>query len=86
MTILEAILEAVEAGRLQEPFSANDVAEALQGHHYSRGSIGATLASYSRQGPDQPNPPLRRVARGQYRLATGNPASNPHRSRDRGKR
>ncbi len=85
MTILEAIRAAVEAGRLQQPFRAEDAAEALREHHYSRGSIAVTLASYSRRGPRQPNPSLRRVARGQYRLATKNPASNPPRGRGRGK-
>ena len=69
MTILQGIRAAVKAGRLQQPFTAQDVAEALRGHHYSRGSFHGILARYSRHGPTQPNPPLRRVAPGQYRLA-----------------
>ena len=83
MTILEAIRAAVVAGRLEQPFSAKDVAEALREHLYSRGSIAVTLARYSRQGSAQPNPPLRRIVRGQYRLAPQTFASNPPRGRRR---
>jgi hypothetical protein len=66
VTILQAICEAVEVGKLQEPFTARDVAAALEGHHFSLGSLQASLARYSRRKPD---PPLRQVARGRYRLA-----------------
>ena len=83
MTILEAIRAAVEAGRLQQPFSAENAAEALREHLYSRGSIAVTLARYSRPTPAQPNPPLRRIARGQYRLAPRTFGSNPSRGRRR---
>ena len=69
MTILQAICVAVEAGKLQEPFTARGVAAALEEYHFSYGSFQASLARYSRQSPD---PPLRQVARGTYRL------SRPH--------
>ncbi len=69
MTILQAIRAAVDAGTLQEPFTARDVAAAVKEHHFSYGSLHASLAHYSRGGPDRP---LRRVARGTYRL--GRPA------------
>jgi hypothetical protein len=75
MTILNAIRAAVEGGRLQEPFSAKDVAEALRDLHFSAGSIPASLAQYSRRRPNQPDPPLRRLAPGQYRLAFRTSAS-----------
>ncbi len=67
MTILQAICAAVEAGKLQEPFTAGDVAAALEEHHFSYGSLQASLARYSRRRPD---PPMRQVARGRYRLAS----------------
>ncbi len=85
MSILEAIRAAVKAGRLEQPFSAEGVAEALREHLYSRGSIAVILARYSRPGPAQPNPPLRRSARGLYQLATRNPACTPPRGRRRAK-
>jgi hypothetical protein len=65
VTILQAIGAAIEAGRLQEPFTARDAAAALKEHHFSYGSIQVSLASYSRGEPDRP---LRRVGRGTYRL------------------
>jgi hypothetical protein len=81
MTILEAICAAIKAGRLEQPFSAEAVADALREHLYSRGSIAVILARYSRPGPGQRNQPLRRIARGLYRLATRSPASTPPRGR-----
>ncbi len=70
MTILQAIRAAVEAGKLQEPFTAREVAAALEEHHFSYGSLQASLARYSRRTPD---PPMRQVARGRYRLASREP-------------
>ena len=65
MTILQAIRAAVETGKLQEPFTARDVAAALEEHHFSYGSLQASLTRYSRRRPD---PPMRQVARGRYQL------------------
>ncbi len=67
MTIIEAIRAAVEAGRLQEPFTVADVAAVLEGFQY--GSLQAALSRYSRPGPGQAEAPLSRVERGKYCLA-----------------
>jgi hypothetical protein len=69
-----------ERRQLEQPFSAKDVVQAVRKHHFSRGSIGVTLARYSRRQPNKPDPPLRRIAPGQYRLAR-TAASAPSRAR-----
>lgn len=69
MTMLEAILSAVETGRLGQPFTAPDVAQALAELRYAWGSFHMALSRYSRPGPFQPDPPLRRVGPGQYTVA-----------------
>ncbi len=84
MTILDGVREAVTKGQLQERFSAKEVLEALRKHHFSLGSIAVTLARYSRPRPNQPDPPLRRVGPGQYKLASLTAASQPCRPRRKG--
>ncbi len=68
MTILEAIRSAVERGELTQPFDVNDVAAALKDHCFSPGSLQATLSRSSRPDGHGPEPPLRRVGPGMYRL------------------
>lgn len=77
MTILEAICAAVEEGTLRQPFTAKDLVAGLRDSYYSYGSLAASLERYSGRGVTQAEPPLRRVGRGQYRLAPPRRKASP---------
>ncbi len=67
MTIIEAIQSAVEAGKLREPFTLQEVAAVIKEYVY--GSLQAALSRHSRQGRKRLDPPLCRLGPGLYCLA-----------------
>ncbi len=75
MSILNDILEMVKTGKVSQPFSAADLAAALQDRLWSLGSFATLLARHASGGRGTPAL-FERVGRGRYRLAEPAPSGS----------